>query len=803
MPGDQARRLVDRDHKDNTRSKAVHANSPLAATEPSPKYQPSTISGLAIGFVPLETTATSSTSPQPQSTPVVNSEGDYTPFSPAMLISTSTSGDAKAETSPTPALSSGSSSSTRGPQGPRSGVYRPCARCRVKKTKCDRMKPRCSSCEKAGSDATCVYDNDESTIGASSSMPQSSPNLIQSSSAPTTSMPSSPTTTATPEQPSRKEASTNRKSGAQDASSLSSSPLSILKNKGTGATPTGNDNSNNTNTNTTSNSPKATGNGHSSRSNDKVKKATAGFPNTALPSDETITSSSANSPALSTSNRGLESVEPPQKKIKTGSGSIENNVAALKSSPLRATVTSRTASQPKPNSSSGSKKSSQPSEEAVDIETIEDGVVSELSVADASKDVKMEDATEMNDDSKKLNGHPDATQAASSGAGTSRSKKQAKGITTSTGGGPSSRIMVDLPTSKPPPPFVIDKNQKARKWGRSSGVFQTLGGELSLPFWTSDQEMLLNEPRPFFVQRTYNLNTTPGTVGNSSTATNLARIAVLNQMDSGLYNYDTPERGSTPESGDSSPAPQPALPSKKKKMKVPQRGIRKSQGTEGNANGIGGDSGKTAGIRAGLEAMQVDDHPVPSVISRTHTGKMPLKRKGTAKITGDEDAENSSARSTPGPSTVAPTTTSKPRPIPTRPRTFPCSFEGCTKSFMDKFHLKRHEKRHVTQVITCGVDGCTKAYDSISTMRRHQSMMHRQWKEEMEAAAAAAAASAYAAREKARIDGDDDEGGEGEGGEDDDGADGGVEGGDESMPSSPTLSATPFTAASSPIREQI
>lgn len=40
----------------------------------------------------------------------------------------------------------------------------------------------------------------------------------------------------------------------------------------------------------------------------------------------------------------------------------------------------------------------------------------------------------------------------------------------------------------------------------------------------------------------------------------------------------------------------------------------------------------------------------------------------------------------------------------------------------------------MTQVIVCGVDGCTKAYDSLSTMRRHQSMMHKQWKEEMAAA---------------------------------------------------------------------
>jgi hypothetical protein len=114
-------------------------------------------------------------------------------------------------------------------------------------------------------------------------------------------------------------------------------------------------------------------------------------------------------------------------------------------------------------------------------------VVSELSIADANKDVKMEDMVEANDDSRNANNSAGNLQVASGtgGAGTPRTKKQPKGTTTTSGGGVSSRIMVDPPTAKPPPPFVIDKNQRARKWGRSNGVFPTLGGELSLPLWTS------------------------------------------------------------------------------------------------------------------------------------------------------------------------------------------------------------------------------------------------------------------------------------------------------------------------------
>lgn len=63
---------------------------------------------------------------------------------------------------------------------------------------------------------------------------------------------------------------------------------------------------------------------------------------------------------------------------------------------------------------------------------------------------------------------------------------------------------------------------------------------------------------------------------------------------------------------------------------------------------------------------------------------------------------------------------------------------------MDKFHLDKHEARHVTEEIVCGIDGCTKAYNSISTVRRHQSIMHKDKKLQAEEARAAAAAASGA-----------------------------------------------------------
>ena len=51
----------------------------------------------------------------------------------------------------------------KGTSNHRLGTCRPCARCRVKKTKCDKSRPSCSSCQKGGVEATCVYDIDEPT----------------------------------------------------------------------------------------------------------------------------------------------------------------------------------------------------------------------------------------------------------------------------------------------------------------------------------------------------------------------------------------------------------------------------------------------------------------------------------------------------------------------------------------------------------------------------------------------------------------------------------------------------------------
>lgn len=85
-----------------------------------------------------------------------------------------------------------------------------------------------------------------------------------------------------------------------------------------------------------------------------------------------------------------------------------------------------------------------------------------------------------------------AKRAPSIAGSSSRQKKQYKAPAASGGGGGGpanqARATTDPPAAKPLPKLLIDKNQRARKWDRSSIAIQTLGGEVSLPLWVSGKQ---------------------------------------------------------------------------------------------------------------------------------------------------------------------------------------------------------------------------------------------------------------------------------------------------------------------------
>ncbi|KAF9335535.1 hypothetical protein BG006_011306 [Podila minutissima] len=565
---------------------------------------------------------------------------------------------------PAPTTKAGPSSSplrgARGPVGPRPGVYRPCARCRVKKTKCDKAKPTCSSCQKGGPGVTCIYDNDEPSDG-------------------------SPPTTPVPPKIVGKSPATTSKATAFKPDSNGSRTARSTKGKPSKDTPTAS-------TGRVKSEPEVPKAPSATGPPQKKHKSSLGTGGSAMnPSPlrtsittiklptKTASSSASTTPSTSTTSTPTTNGQGSKRKASISSTSPT-------SKPTHTRSNSRSKAEIKIN-------------EDVDMDEVTDLSVKEKEANEKDDTPLKEEPTTSPTDTnlEKTLSSTSTSSANPSTVPTFRPKKHpTASISVPIGGSAGTynygqaKIIGELNASRPTPPFVIDKNQKARKWGRSPAVIQTLGGEVALPLWTSSQEMLLNDPRPAFVQRPVPTSSRPGT--------NLARLAVLRQMDNN-NNSTTPERGNTPESKEGSPAPQPA-------------GIKKKRGPRKH-DGVGRPESGTSPIALKKSLKR----------ARTESGA-----SGTDHL---EDAlREHSVRSTPTP---APSS---------RPRTFACSFEGCGKSFMDKFHLDKHENRHVTEEIVCGIDGCTKAYNSISTVRRHQSIMHKDKKLQAEEARAAAAAAA-------------------------------------------------------------
>ncbi|KAF9309187.1 hypothetical protein BG003_010040 [Podila horticola] len=608
--------------------------------------------------------------PQAESVESLDLDAPLQTSTPSELPSTSST--------PAPSTKAGPSSSplrsARGPIGPRPGVYRPCARCRVKKTKCDKAKPTCSSCQKGGLGVTCIYDNDE---------PSDSP--------PITPVPPKAPVGKPPATTSKASASKPESNGSRAARSTKGAKLS----KDTPTTSTGRVKSE-------PEAPKALSVTGPPQKKHKSSSGTGGSTMNPSPLRTSITTIKLPTKTSSTSTSTTSTVSTTSTSTTSTTSTPTTNGHGSK----RKSSISSTSPTSKPTHTRSNSRSKAELKVNEDVDMDEEVVVNDLSV-------KEKDANEKDDTSPKeepitsptdtnLEKTPSSTSTTSANPSTVPSFRPKKHPTASISvpiGGSAgtynygqAKIIGELNASRPTPPFVIDKNQKARKWGRSPAVIQTLGGEVALPLWTSSQEMLLNDPRPAFVQRPVPTSSRPGT--------NLARLAVLRQMDNN-NNSTTPERGNTPESKEGSPAPQPT-------------GIKKKRGPRKH-DGVGRSESGTLPIALKKSLKR----------ARTESGA-----SGTDHF---EDAlREHSVRSTPTP---APSS---------RPRTFACSFEGCGKSFMDKFHLDKHENRHVTEEIVCGIDGCTKAYNSISTVRRHQSIMHKDKKLQAEEARAAAAAASGA-----------------------------------------------------------
>ncbi|KAF9164386.1 hypothetical protein DFQ26_001478 [Actinomortierella ambigua] len=594
-------------------------------------------------------------------------------------------------TSGSAAASSVVRSGSRGPIGPKPGVFRPCARCRQKKTKCDRIKPTCSNCKKGGADILCVYDNDEPTDGVLTSLPpdyaQTEP-LGASTLPPTASIPKGsrrPVAASSLSTPSSRSPSTPPPTPttppAPTTGALASAETDALR------IPSGSDAEKSS---SEQQPPVATG---TTPSGGRVRRGKAtGATSAAIKPSPLRTSSLATDTAHSPS---------PTSPVDTNTLSEKQQNRAPPTEPQHVAQ--------KPSKRS-SKKAPEEVVSGLSIKEQETDDVGPRKDDDAASDTATPAPTTLLIPSKSR------TSASASGSinGSGHHARAAGGgnnNSSSTSGG--SKIVADLAAAAArapplPPPLTIDASQRARKWGRPRVMFRTLGGEVDLPLWISDQDMLLNDPKQTIYvdheqliqqhQKERSLNSSTSAGGGNGAGSGAggrggasgSRLAALKHLDHHHPHHHhrhrtaTPDRGNTPESNESTPAPTPA-PKRRRGRKQHHTSIDSSVRSlvESDIEMLGGDGGD----EAEGTGDEVEEY--------------------WKKAMGLEHQEEFEGLEQDPPKKKAP----KPH-------------ERHSKAHHhDRAH--RHERRHGTDDFECGIDGCMKMYSSISTMRRHQSMVHK------------------------------------------------------------------------------
>ncbi|KAF9957172.1 hypothetical protein BGZ72_002107 [Mortierella alpina] len=289
---------------------------------------------------------------------------------------------------------------------------------------------------------------------------------------------------------------------------------------------------------------------------------------------------------------------------------------------------------------------------------------------------------------------------------------------------------------------TITKDSAPRKWICKQVPVKTLGGEMMMPIWFSEEDMLLNEP-----------------VAPIELDTDRMDLDLMGAQPHGHHHYHHHHHHHHQLMAED---PQQAHSARqKRKMKLKDMALRESRDPqdfvdmpepmdnkrrqldphikEVKGKGVSkehmrtekrlkllGDSGESTGFRkekskkfrkeprerSESHASTRDSTPTTPVDfgePEYHHGSPPRQRR-----THPDNSNLSSPSSGP------------------RPRPFICEIEDCGKRFVDALQLERHIERHGPKELECDLDMCGKLFSSIMLLRRHQSMVHKRRSEKWE-----------------------------------------------------------------------
>ncbi|KAF9113881.1 hypothetical protein BGX27_000637 [Mortierella sp. AM989] len=282
----------------------------------------------------------------------------------------------------------------------------------------------------------------------------------------------------------------------------------------------------------------------------------------------------------------------------------------------------------------------------------------------------------------------------------------------------------------------ITKDSTPRKWICKQVPVKTLGGEMMMPIWFSEEDMLLNEP------------VAPIELDADRMDLDIMGTPSYSSQHHHHHHHHHRHHLMTDDPSQTHTARQ------KRKMKLKDMALRESRDPQDLMDLPEPMDNKRRYIESHSKEFKTrhsfKEFPSGDKRFKIHReGELGLrkdKREKLYKMSRERSESHVSTRETTPttPTDAAPENGSPPRyrrqlesnmSSPSsgpRPRPFVCHIEDCGKRFVDALQLERHIERHGPKELECDLDMCGKLFSSIMLLRRHQSMVHKRRSEKWE-----------------------------------------------------------------------
>ncbi|KAG0000445.1 hypothetical protein BGZ65_004358, partial [Modicella reniformis] len=291
---------------------------------------------------------------------------------------------------------------------------------------------------------------------------------------------------------------------------------------------------------------------------------------------------------------------------------------------------------------------------------------------------------------------------------------------------------------------LITKDSTPRKWICKQVSVKTLGGEMFMPIWFSEEDMLLNDPVAPIKPDTNRVNMDlMGAPSHSDHYSHSRQEHHHHSNNNNDYNNKNNNNNNNNQphhhyrnhhhhhhrrrSEHNHLLAQELLQAhtvrQRRKSKLKDMALRESRDTQDLIDPPGPIDNKRRHHDSYSKELKQQQHHHQQHVSKEYPPeekRLKIYKRSESHDTTPVDTNIPESNPFTSPSTGA------------RPRPFACHIEDCGKHFVDALQLERHIERHGPKELECDLDMCGKLFSSIMLLRRHQSMVHKRRSEKWE-----------------------------------------------------------------------